>query len=65
MMPEYRRYDSDKSLAGYEEFCRTVLDPRGKGEGQQLREILEKAFEECKKGVAIIADMVVAVGRKV
>ena len=64
MAPEYLRYDTDKCLTAYEEFSRTVLDPRGKGEGEHLRELVEKAFQECRNGVAITADMVVAVARK-
>ena len=64
MAPEYYRYDNDKSLTAYEEFSYNILDPRGKGEGVHLRELIAKAFEECQKGVGISADMVVALGRK-
>ena len=64
MAPEYLRYDTDKCLPAYEEFSRTVLDPRDRGEGKHLRELVEKAFQECRNGVAITADMVVAVSRK-
>lgn len=40
------------------------LDPRGKGEGARLRVLVEEAFRECQIGVAITADIVVAVMRK-
>ena len=64
MSPEYRRYDNDKCLTGYEEFSHTVLDPRGKGEGEHLRELIKSASQECQKGVCMTADMVVVVGQK-
>lgn len=58
----YARYDNDKSLSAVEEFSRVVLDPRGQGEGDRLRTMIEKASVECQKGVAVSTDMVVAVG---
>ena len=64
MAPAYRRYDNDKSLAAYEEFGHTVLDPREKVEGEALRELIRRASEECRMGVSITADMVVVVGQK-
>lgn len=64
MSPEYRRFDNDKSLTAYEEFSHTVLDPRGKGEGEFLRGLIERASKECQKGVCMTADMVVVVGQK-
>ena len=64
MAPEYFRCDTDKCLTAYEEFSRKFLDPRGKGEWEYLRELAEKAFQECRNGVAIIADMMVAVAPK-
>ena len=64
MPPEYLRYDTDKSLTSYEEFSRTILDSKGGDEGQKLRDLVEKASRECEKGVAMTADLVVAVARK-
>ena len=66
MAREYLRYDFGKFLTAYEEFSRTVLDAKGEGEGegQRLRELVDKAFGECERGVATTADMVVAVARK-
>ncbi len=64
MPPEYLRYDTDKSLTSYEEFSRTILDSKGEGEGERLRELVEKASRECQKGVAITADLIVAVAQK-
>lgn len=64
MSPAYRRYDNDKSLTAYEEFSRTVLDPRGKGEGEYLRGLIGRASKECQQGVGLTADMVVVVGQK-
>lgn len=64
MSPEYRRYDNDKSLTAYEEFSHTVLDPRGKGEGEYLRGLIGRASKECQKGVCMTADMIVVVGQK-
>lgn len=64
MSREYRRFDNDKSLTAYEEFSHTVLDPRGKGEGECLRGLIERASKECQKGVCMTADMVVVVGQK-
>ena len=64
MAPEYLRYDTDKVFTSYEEFSRTILDPKGGNEGERLRGLVEKAYSECQKGVAITADMVVAVARK-
>ena len=64
MAPEYLRYETDKSFTSYEEFSRTILDRKGGGEGERLRELVEKAYVECQKGVALTTDMVVAVARK-
>ena len=58
-------FHSDNSLSTYEEFSFAVLDSKGNGEGEKLREKISKAFEECRKNkVALSTDMVVAVGRK-
>ena len=58
-------FHSDKSLATYEEFSFAVLDGKGTGEGDKLREKISKAFEECRKQkLAISTDMVIATGRK-
>ncbi|KAL8722224.1 MAG: hypothetical protein Q9225_001269 [Loekoesia sp. 1 TL-2023] len=64
MPPEYLRYDTDKSLTAYEEFSHTILDRRGQGEGEQLRDLVNKAAQECRNGVAMTVDLVVAVARK-
>ena len=61
MAPEYLRYDTDKCLTAHEEFSRTVLDHRGKGDGEHLRELVEKASQECRNGVVITADIEVAI----
>ena len=61
----YVKMDNDKNLVGYEEFSRKVLEPRGKGEGSKVRELLGEAALECRRdGVAFFCDMVVVVGRK-
>ena len=64
MRSEYLRYDTDKCLTSYEEFSRTVLDHKSPDEARQLRELIEAAAKECQRGVAIAADMVVAIARK-
>lgn len=59
------KFDSDKTLSTYEEFSFAVLDRKGTGEGAPFREMIAKAFEECRRNnVGFSTDMVVAVGRK-
>ena len=59
------KFDSDKSLSTYEDFSLAVLDRKGTGEGERLRELISKAFIECRRNnVGITTDMIVAVGRK-
>ena len=59
------KFDSDKSLSSYEEFSLAVLDRKGTGKGERLRELISKAFIECRmNNVGITTDMIVAVGRK-
>lgn len=64
MSPEYPRYDNDKMLTAYEEFSHTILDSRGKGEGEYLGGLIAEASKECQKGICMTADMVVVVGQK-
>ncbi len=64
MSPEYRRYGNDKYLTAYEEFSHAVLDPRGKGEGEYLRGLIDKAFREFQKDAYMTADVVVVVSQK-
>ena len=47
-----------------EEISHKILDPLGNGQGQHLRDLIGKAFEECQNGVSIPVEMVVAIGRK-
>ena len=60
--PEHRKFYTDTSLMTFDEFTRNVLDARG--EGQRARELLVRAVGDCRNGVAIVHDKVVAVGRK-
>ena len=64
MAPEYRRYENDITLTSIEEFSHTALDPKDKGEGDHLRELIGKVHGEFQKGVGLMTDLVVAVGRK-
>ena len=58
-------FHTDKSLSTYEEFSFAVLDGKGNGEGEELREKISRAFEECRKHkLAISTDMVIAFGRR-
>ena len=64
MAPEYLRFDTDKCLTAYEEFSREILDLKGGTAGQHLRQLIEKAAKDCREGVAITSDMVIAIARK-
>ena len=48
----------------FDESTRKVLDAREQGEGDQARELLVNVAQDCQRGVAIMWDKVVAIGRK-
>ncbi|KAL8726623.1 MAG: hypothetical protein Q9181_005972 [Wetmoreana brouardii] len=62
--PELYKPFTDNTLLAYDEFSRTVLDPRGKGEGEALRGSIAAAYQCSQQGVAILLDKIVVVGRK-
>ena len=62
--PERRRYEPEKAFLTYGELSRKVLDSLGRGEGDVLRMLIFDASTECKGGVAILSDKVIAIGRK-
>ncbi|KAI4160198.1 MAG: hypothetical protein LQ342_005910 [Letrouitia transgressa] len=65
-MPEaYAKYDNDKSLSTFEDFSHAVLDTREKGEGALLRELVDRAHEECYQiDCCTQVDMIVATAKK-
>ena len=65
MPPVFAKYEWDKSLVAYQEFSQMFLDRRGQGEGDRMRILIAMASEESKAGVAVVRDMVVAIGRTV
>ena len=65
MPPMFAKYEWDKSLVAYQEFSQMFVDRRGQGEGDRMRTLIALASEESKAGVAVVKNMVVAIGRTV
>jgi hypothetical protein len=57
-------YQLDVFLLTYEELSYKTLDGMAGDQGAKLRELLEKASDQARQGVAWAMDRVVVVGRK-
>lgn len=57
-------YQLDVFLLTYEELSYKTLDGMADNQGAKLRELLEKASDQARQGVAWAMDRVVVVGRK-
>ncbi|KAL9597703.1 MAG: hypothetical protein Q9219_004960 [cf. Caloplaca sp. 3 TL-2023] len=62
--PELYQYDTDCVFGVYEEVSRKVLDPKGQGEGEKLRNLISAAYLDSRQGVAICHDKIVVIGQK-
>ncbi len=60
--PEQQRNEDNKGLTSMGEFSYSVLDPKGKGKGDRLRELVEQPSLDKHKGASLTSDTVVAVG---
>ncbi|KAL2041837.1 hypothetical protein N7G274_005621 [Stereocaulon virgatum] len=57
-------YQLDVFLLTYEELSYKTLDGMANNQGAKLRELLEKASEQARQGVAWAMDRIVVIGRK-